>query len=621
MTESLSSDSRSRDPRGNHSSTGGLPDGGLPGGDVPDRDVQGSRQPDGDVPDSDVPTRNSGNAGPAESEASVPLDTSASSGSAEASLARSTAGMAAGIISSRILGVVRAAMILAVVGTSPAGDAWDVANTLPNIIYLLLAGGVINAVLVPQITRAASHADGGREYVDRLLTIAIAGVALVAVVFTLGAGLLVRLYSAPNWTADTRSLGTAFAVICLPQIFFYGLYTLLGQVLNARNHFAAYMWAPVLANLVAIAGMAFFLVVYPKQAPVESWTSPMVWVLAGSATAGVAAQALVLIVPLWRSGFRFSLRWGIRGVGLRTASRVALWTFAALGVAAAGFVVTSQVTTYAGQAGALAHLNVPGKISYSNAFLIFMLPHSLVTVTLVTALFTRMSKAASERDLEGVRADIGRGMRLTAVATVPATVGAFVLGSAATATLYQGTSEASTQGIAAVMMAMMLGLVPFGVLFLLQRVFYAFEDARTPFRIQVVVTAVATVANLLSLLLPLHLIAVGVGVGQSLSNLAGMALALVLVRRRVNGLPLAVVTRTYVRLFAASMVAAVVAYPVQRGLGHVVEGRVQAPLSLLAGGVVFAGVYVLVARRLRVHEIEDLLGPILARARRALPGR
>jgi len=545
-------------------------------------------------------------------------------GEPSASLARSTAGMAAGVIASRILGVVRAAMQLAVVGAALSGDAWDVANTLPNIIYLLLAGGVLNAVLVPQITRAASHADGGREYVDRLLTIAITGVAIVAIVFTLAAGPLVRLYSSPTWKPDVRDLSTAFALICMPQIFFYGLYTLLGQVLNARNRFAAYMWAPALANIVAIGGMAFFLVKYPHAATAASWTSPMVWVLAGSATAGVAAQALVLVVPLWRSGFRFRPRWGVRGVGLRTASTVALWTFAATGVSAAGFIITSQVLTYAGQAGDLAGLEVPGKISYTNALLIFMLPHGLVTVSLVTALFTRMSRAAHAGDLGEVRADVDRGMRLTAVATVPATVGAFVLGFAATATLYQGSSESSTRGIATVMMAMMVGLVPFGVLYLLQRVFYAFEDARTPFRLQLVVTAVATIANLASLLLPLRWIAVGVGAGQAISNLAGMAIGLVLARRRLEALPLREVSRTYVRLGVASVLAAAAAYLVQLGLGTVLDGTLYDPVALATGGLVFVVIYVVAARRLRVREIDDLVGPVLERVRRAVsrsPGR
>jgi putative peptidoglycan lipid II flippase len=549
------------------------------------------------------------------------IDDDGTQASPEASLARSTAGMAAGTVASRVLGMVKAAMQLAVVGTFLAGDAWDVANTLPNIIYLLLAGGVLNAVLVPQITRAASHADGGREYVDRLLTISIAGIALVAVVFTLAAGLLVRLYSTPTWTPEVRALSTAFAVICMPQIFFYGLSILLGQVLNARSHFAAAMWAPALANIVAIGGLAYFLLSFPHQADVAGWTSPMVWVLAGSATAGIAAQALVLVVPLWRSGFRFTPRWGFRGVGLRTASTVALWTFAALGVSTLGFIVTSQVLTYAGKAGNAAGVQVPGKISYSNALLIFMLPHSLVTVSLVTALFTRMSKAAGAGNLGEVRADVRRGMRLTAVATVPATVGALVLGFVATATLYMGNSAASTRGIALVMMAMMSGLVPFGVLYLLQRVFYAFEDAKTPFRLQIVVTVVATFVNLASLLLPLPWIAVGVGAGQALSNLAGMVVGLVLVRRRLETLPLADVTRTYVRLGVASLVAGGAAYIALLVLGQVVHGKLYSPVALAVGGLVFAGIYVVVARRLRVREIDDLVGPVLEHVRRVLPGR
>jgi putative peptidoglycan lipid II flippase len=541
--------------------------------------------------------------------------------SVDASLARSTAGMAAGTIASRALGVVRATLQLAVVGAVLAGDAWDVANTLPNIVYLLLAGGVLNAVLVPQITRAASHPDGGREYVDRLLTIAIIGMAIIAVVFTLGAGLLVRLYSTPTWTADQRSLSTAFALICMPQIFFYGLYTLLGQVLNARNRFAAYMWAPALANLVAIGGLGYFLLNYPHRAQISGWTSPMIWVLAGSATAGVAAQALVLVVPLWRSGFRFRPRWGFRGVGLGTASTVALWTFGALTVSTGGFIITSQVLTYAGKAGALAHLVVPGKISYTNAFLIFMLPHSLVTVSLVTALFTRMSRAAHAGDLVEVRSDVTKGMRLTAVATIPATVGALVLGFAATATLFQGNTEAETRGIATVMMAMMLGLVPFGILYLLQRVFYSFEDARTPFRLQIVVTVVATIANLASLMLPLRWIAVGVGAGQALSNITGMAVGLILVQHRLEGLHLRDVVRTYVRIGVASVLAGAAAYLVLLGVGQVLHGKLYNPVALLSGALVFVVIYVITARRLRVREIDDLVQPVLERVRRVLPGR
>jgi putative peptidoglycan lipid II flippase len=242
-----------------------------------------------------------------------------------------------------------------------------------------------------------------------------------------------------------------------------------------------------------------------------------------------------------------------------------------------------------------------------------------VTVSLVTALFTRMSKAAGDGNLDEVRTDVDSGMRLTAVATVPATVGAFVLGFAATATLFAGNSAAETRGIATVMMAMMVGLVPFGILFLLQRTFYAFEDAKTPFKLTVVVTVIATAANLASLLLPLRWIVVGVGAGQALSNFVAMGLGLVLVRRLLKGLPLSEVIRTYVRLLGASLVAAAGALIVQFGLAQILQGKLYSPVSLVAGGLVFAGIYVVVARRLHVREIDDLVKPVVERVRRTLP--
>jgi putative peptidoglycan lipid II flippase len=196
-----------------------------------------------------------------------------------------------------------------------------------------------------------------------------------------------------------------------------------------------------------------------------------------------------------------------------------------------------------------------------------------------------------------------------------------VLGFAATATLYPANSETGTRGIALVMMAMMFGLVPFGTFYLLQRVFYAFEDAKTPFRLQVVVTLVATIVNLASLLLPLQWIAVGVGAGQALSNLAGMVAGLILAKRRLGDLGLHDVTRTYVRLGVASVAAGAAACVVQVVLGLFLKGWLFNPVALASGALAFAVIYVIVARRLRVREIDDLVGPVLERLRRSLPGR
>nr|WP_284288962.1 lipid II flippase MurJ [Angustibacter aerolatus] len=191
---------------------------------------------------------------------------------------------------------------------------------------------------MPQITRAAKHADGGRAFLDRLLTISLLGLAAVTVVATLASPLVPVLLQPGGgrpWDPATQHLAVAFAYWCVPQVFFYGLYTVLGQVLNARGRFGAYMWAPVVNNVVAIAGLAVLLH-QPGQArgraartPSTAWDGGRVAVLAGTATLGVAVQALVLLWPLHRMGFRYRPRFGLRGVGLGGAGRVAAWTFAA----------------------------------------------------------------------------------------------------------------------------------------------------------------------------------------------------------------------------------------------------------------------------------------------------
>ena len=536
----------------------------------------------------------------------------------ERSLARSSAVMAAGTVASRLLGFARASMLAATVGIALAADTFQVANTLPNQFYLLLAGGVLNAVLVPQITKAASHDDGGHEFVNRLLTLSIALLLGATVIVTAAAPLLVRLFS-NRWDDTTLGLATAFAFICLPQVFFYGIYTLFGQVLNARGQFAAYMWAPALANVVAIGGLLWFGAAYGKDIRVENWSGTMVWLLAGTATLGVAAQALALWFPLHRSGFRYRPVWGFRGVGLGSASKVALWTFAAVAVSQLGFIVTSKVMTRAGdlldergQVGA-------GVTAYGLAFLLFMLPHSLITVSLVTALFTRLSQAAHRDDTVEVVADLGRGIRMPAVLLVPGTFLALVLGAQAVRVAFPGNDHAESLAIAHVMMAMMLGLVPFGWLYLVQRVFYAYEDARTPFLLQVVVTVVATAVNVTALTVDPGRAGIVVGIGQTLSNLAAALLGFLLLRRRLGLLRLGSSIRTYVRLALAAMIAAAATAFMLVGLeGFGIDGErwSGALAEMVLGGMVFLVLCFGTAHLLRVEEVGQLFDPVVRRLRR-----
>lgn len=534
---------------------------------------------------------------------------------AQESLVRTSAVMATGTLASRVLGVVRASMLTALLGVSGAlsYDAFSTANTVPTTIYNLVAGGLLNAVLVPQIVRAAKHEDGGEDYLNRLLTLALVGLLAVTALVVALSPLVPVVFASSRWDDSTVRLCVAFAFWCMPQVFFYGAYTMLGQVLNARGNFGPYMWAPVLNNIVAIAGIGVLLVSiggagHHPRAP-SQWTAGQIAMLGGTATLGVAVQAAILVWPLRELGIRYRPRFGWRGVGLRTAGRVAGWTFLAALAGQLGFIVISRVVTSAVVQGGA------GRGAYDNAFLLFMLPHSLITVSLVTALFTRMSRAAAVGNQDEVRRDVSLGLRLTGVATVLATGVVFVLGLDISSTLFAGNAARDTDAIAYTTMGMIIGVVPFSAQYLFQRAFYAYEDARTPFLIQipVVVTSSAGAIVALETLSP-RWIVVGVGVGMSVGYTVGALLSFLVLRRRIGGVEGRSILRTYARLVLACLLAAVPGLLVTRGLHHALgDSKPVGLVSLAAGGLVMLGTYVLACRRMRVAEVDELIGPILRR--------
>lgn len=538
---------------------------------------------------------------------------------ASAGLGRASALMASGTLASRILGVVRQSMLGVVIGiTGLAGDAFSVANTLPNSINLLLAGGVLNAVLVPQIIKAAKHPDGGEDFVNRLLTLSLLLMAVTTALAIAAAPLLVRLYT-QTANPGALHLATVFAYLCLPQIFFYGLYTLLGNVLNARDRFAAFMWAPALANVVSIAGLALFWVLgYPRGVTdPERWTTGMIWVLAGTMTLSIVAQGIVLIIPLRRTGFRYRPRFGFRGVGLRSASRVALWSFAGIAIGQVAFIVTSKVLTRATALAEAEGVTAAGKFSYDNAFLLFMLPHSLVTVSLTTALFVRLAKAAHAGHTGEVLADLSRGLRMPAPLLVPISL-AGVLFAPLAVFVFFGQSRADTLAVAHLLTAMLLGLLPFGWVYLVQRVFYAYEDARTPFHIQLLIAAIATVFNLIGAALPATQTGLWVGIGQSVSNTVGAGFGFWLLRRRVGRLGLTMAMRTNVRLALASIGAAALTYAVLRAIpDSLTTNRLGALLVLGVLGALYLAVAWAIAHWMRVREVDDLVRPVTRRLARS----
>lgn len=533
------------------------------------------------------------------------------------SIARSSAIMAAGSLASRVLGLARNTLTIAVVGLNlVASDAWNAANTLPNIFHLLIAGGVLNAVIVPQITKAMRHEDGGVVYINRLLTLAVTVLAGVTLVLTLAAPLLISLLVSGSWDSEARGLATAFAVICLPQVFFYGLYTLLGQVLTAHNRFGMFMWAPALANVVAIAGLGWFLVTGAQlKAPVSEWTPTMIAVLGGSATLSIAFQALVLIPPLRATGLRYRPVWGIRNSGLGSASRMAVWAFAAVTIGQLGYLVNSRVLTGATQRAVDQGIEGAGLAAYANAYLLFMLPHGLVTVSLITALFTRLSHAAHDGDIPAVTADLRRGMTMPAVLLIPATAVVVLLAPLVLAAVLPGTSRGATDASVGVLVTMILGLVPYGWFFLVQRAYYAYEDGRTPFLLQIVVTSIAVGVTLLGSTRPAEQVATWVGAGQSLSNLAAALIGLWLLQRRLGPLRLGRVVRQNIRILLATGIATGIGWVTLRLLSGPIDAGTWLGAVLLCGivGAVVLVITLAVAARLRVREVTEVLEPLSRR--------
>ncbi|RFA17486.1 MOP family protein [Subtercola boreus] len=537
---------------------------------------------------------------------------------AERSIVRSSTLLAGGTIISRILGFIKAIVLAGAIGLAASGDAFAAGNQLPNTIYVIVAGGALSAVLVPQIVRSALHSDGGVAYINKLVTIALLVLAAAALVATLLAPLLVRV-TVSGLTPEQTDLAIAFAYWCLPQIFFYGVYTILGEVLNARNSFGPFTLAPILNNIVALAGLVVFIAVFGSDPngylPLSWWTPSSIALLAGSATLGIGVQGLVLFFFWRRVGLRYrpDFRW--RGVGLKETGRIASWSFGMILVTtAAGLVETNVVSTASGD----------GKASLAvlaNAWLIFMLPHSVVAVSIATAYFTRMSENASIGSTEGVRADLSASIRQITVIMLLAGTVLVVVAFPFGRVMIDSFSGAT--GIGSVLIAFLLGLPAFSILFVLQRAFFALGDTRTPFFTNLFQAIVFSIGSLLVLVLvPKEFVGVGVALCLSGAGTLQTLLAAFIMRRKLGGGGRRVVSSFGKDALAAVPAAAtgVVVFLLFGGAsadGFALSGRLQAIVVMVIVGAAMALVYLGGLRVLRSSELTDALRPILGRLRRS----
>ncbi|WP_309710570.1 lipid II flippase MurJ [Pseudolysinimonas sp.] len=447
---------------------------------------------------------------------------------------RASAALASGTIVSRLLGFVNASVLAYVIGVRGSGpNAFALANQLPTYVYAIVAGGLLSAVLVPHIVKAATQADGGQSFVNRLVTLGVTAFVATTALATLAAPLIVRLYALGGGDDALAGGGLDLAIVlaywCLPQILFYAVYALVGEVLNARGIFGPAAWAPALNNVVMIGVLVLFGVLYgvsPAHRDPATWDATRIAMLAGGATLGVALQALLLMLFWRRTGLRFhpDFRW--RGVGLGAPARAAGWVFGmVLVIQLTNFVQTNVAATADSSDASLAVLRV--------TWLIFMLSHSIIAISIATPYFTRMSAAVRDNDIPAVRADLSASLRT--IGMLVAAAGAALAAAALPFSAFFAQDPAEARVIAIVLLGFLVGLVPFSTLYVVQRAYYALGDTRTPFLLQIVQAAIFIAGALAMLAAPSAWIAAGIGLATSVSVIVQAIVAAVILRNRLGG--------------------------------------------------------------------------------------
>jgi putative peptidoglycan lipid II flippase len=515
--------------------------------------------------------------------------------------------MAAGSLVSRLIGFVRNALIGMTLGAG-IGDAYTSAQFLPGQIYELLLGGILSSVLVPLLVRRRkADPDGGQAYTQKLLTFAVVGLG-IATLLMVAAAPLITAIQATKGSDEYQHLVTLFAYLILPIIFFTGLSALIGAVLNVRGHFAAPMWAPILNNVVVIATCGVFIAVFgtAKGLAPEDMTPGRILLIGGGTLLGMVAQAAGLLPALRRVGFAWRWRWDPRGLGLREIGKLAGWMLCYVAAnQIAVFVVVNMLN------GVADNSRNAGVLIFNNVFLLTMMAHGIIGVSVMTALLPKMSAAAADGRYADVSSDLSRGIRLTATALAPIAVIYGVLAAPIAVTLFQGGAFTSqmASATAGVLVVAAFAVLPLSISYLCTYTFYSLQGNRTAALINLPVVGIRIAAYVvLSAVLSDSLVAAGMTAGNAISYVASALISLAVLRRQIGRLNLGSVVGALVKVFVAAVVAAALGLLVVHLLpGGDAPGRGSALLQVVVGATVIIVAYIGAATVLRVHEVSQVV--------------
>ena len=530
--------------------------------------------------------------------------------------------MAAGTVLSRLTGFLRSALIVVALGQSLDADLFTGANTLPNSLYILIAGGVFNVVLVPQLVRALKDPDGGTAYANRLLTLGVLVLAGATVVLVAAVPLIARLaYPSDLFTpelAAARESALLLMYLCMPQVFFYGVFVLIGQLLNSRRKFGPMMWAPIANNVLACAALGAYLVLYGSTEGSDGFSTGQELLLGLGATAGIVVQTLVLLPYLRTVGFRVQPRFDFRGVGLGHTLRLGAWTVGFVLASQVAFFVILRIATSSSTNAALEGGRAAGSTVYQSAFLVTQVPHAVITVSLVTASMPLLSTLAAEGRRGDLRTELVATLRLIAAALVPVAVALACLAGPLAAVMFgYGEQAGRTGAIASTLAAFAPGLVLFTIHYLMLRGFYADEDTRTPFFVQVVLASTNVAAGVaLTRGAEPSEISTRLALAYALAYTVGAVASTTLLSRRVGSLFGRGLGGYSIRLAGACVAAAaamLAARAVLSTLGLDGARPLSAVVVLVVAGGLGAAAYLLSARVLRLREVTSILGAVLRR--------
>jgi putative peptidoglycan lipid II flippase len=523
-------------------------------------------------------------------------------------LLRASSVMAVGTIASRVTGLIRNLLLVALLGTAILGDTYNVANTMPNILYNLLIGGALTAVFVPQIVRSLRDSDQGAAFISRLFTVTVTFLLLLTVIGIVFAPVIVNLYAPEFSNRPEFDITVTFMRFCLPQIFFLGLFALLGQIANAKGKFGPMMWAPVINNLIAILLFSWFLVNREDLSLGNISETDITWLGLGT-TAGYLAQALILLPVVIRSGVKLTLRFDWHNSQIIKSFRLASWSFLYAMISQVSYLVTVSIATSAAvKTQVLGDSTGVGFTPYSNAYLILILPHSIVTVSVVTALLPRLSNYVIDKKHDELTNSLVKAIRLIGIFTVPAALIFLAFGQLVANTLYFGISNSDANYLGLTLSAFALGLIPVSINLVLLRGLNAFENLKS----QVIGNLIM---NLISIALS-YLVAswfepkwvtIGLAGIFTIHYFIGAGISFYLIRRHQVRLPLLSISLYYLRLI---LIFTLVLAPIWLLRGEIPGGNL---ISLLLVTSVSAVFYLLIAKLLKISEVTDLLKVIWSR--------